>query len=176
MFRSIAIALVLVCLVTSSVRATATGDGVRRVRVIPRDMLITLAQSRDASPTLAALLTELETSNVIVHIVATPPGGKALPGSMHWVTLAGGFRFLRIFIDAQLHPRLRAAMLAHELQHAVEVARAPEVVDAQTFAALYRQIGAATGHDGCAQCYDTPAARRTAQIVWEELRRVRFTN
>jgi hypothetical protein len=143
--------------------------------VIPQDILITLAQSREASPTFAALLTELESSDVIVHVVASPPGGKGFLGSMHWVTMAGGFRFLRIFIDAQLHPRLRAAMLAHELQHAVEVARAPEVVDARTFAALYRQIGAAA-EQGCAECYDTPAARRTAQIVWDELQRVRFTN
>jgi hypothetical protein len=173
MHRSPAIAVVLVCAAASIAQAVSLGHEFPHVRVLHPEILVILEPSRAASPTLDALIAELEASDVIVHVVPAPRTDSGRLASMQWVTAAGGFRFLRIFINRHLDPRRSAAMLAHELQHAVEVVRAAAVVDAATFAALYRQIGEAHDHS-CAYCYDTLDAQRTGQIVWEELRGVRF--
>jgi hypothetical protein len=58
------------------------------------------------------------------------------------------------------------AVIAHELQHAVEVAGDPGVVDDAGLVALYRRIGhnSAGGHS-----YDTDAARTAGHTVRDEL-------
>jgi hypothetical protein len=49
----------------------------------------------------------------------------------------------RVLITVRIGPRdiNASAVLAHELQHAVEIADAPEVRGDQTLAELYRRIG-----------------------------------
>ena len=125
-----------------------------------------LATGYALSSTVRGLVHELEDSDVIVHIVAaTSRSGP--PGSLQFITRGGGFRFLRITVDATLSPRRRMALLAHELQHAVEVARASNVTDADSLASLYRRIGwSVTGH---ASHYETAAAQRTGARVFAEV-------
>ena len=87
------------------------------------------------------------------------------------MTTSPGARFLRITIDERQPPLALAALLGHELQHAVEVARAPWVTDRVSFAALYREIGDALGrYRGVAE-YDTLAARRAGEAVLAEMGR-----
>ena len=61
-------------------------------------------------------------------------------------------------------------MLGHELQHAVEIAEAVDVIDAASMATLYRRIGEPTRSVVAAQCYDTAAARDVGTVVLTELR------
>ena len=58
-----------------------------------------------------------------------------------------------------------AALLGHELQHAVEVAEAPGIHSAGDLRALYREIGVRTGADS----YDSIAARQAGFTVRDEL-------
>lgn len=92
-------------------------------------------------------------------------------GATRFVTRAGGQRYLRITLDVLVWGDAAIALLAHELQHAWEIAQAPWVIDQATLGQLYRRIG----HAGCVgtTClrYDTAAARDASRTVSLELGR-----
>src|SRR5215213_8599334 len=80
------------------------------------------AQALKRSEIVRSLVATLEASNVIVHIQTSrdlPPG---IGGMTQFVTSRGGYRYVRITISNDLWGRTRIAILAHELQHACEVA------------------------------------------------------
>jgi hypothetical protein len=54
---------------------------------------------------------------------------------------------------------------AHELQHAIEVAQAPEVTDARSLAQLYRRIG----WEGQAGRFESNRARAIGNLVRNQL-------
>jgi hypothetical protein len=74
-------------------------------------------------------------------------------------------------VDETLPPAPRAALLGHELMHAVEVARSPWVTDQASFASLYRQIGSRLDSSGGLTEYETVAAQRAGAAVLAEIRR-----
>lgn len=145
------------------------------VRVLSPRLAETLRDAARESPTLRVLLQELEHTDVIVHVTGLPPSAwpglarRRLAGAMRFVTATRTRRFLRITVDESLPRDTRAAMLAHELWHALEVAHAPHVVDGDSFAAHYRHIGHSTF--GNRSCYDTKAAVAAGVKVLAELRR-----
>lgn len=111
-------------------------------------------------------MTELAASDLIVHIVTTatlPPG---VSGTTRLVTHLGGARYLRVELASSLTLKMRVAILAHELQHACELARSgartPNAVRA-----LYQTIGRMA--DGRAERFETGDAERVGRLVWVEL-------
>lgn len=117
------------------------------------------------------MIDRLERSDLLIHVVVMRPDrARAFTGTTHFVTRAGGRRFLRVTIDERLPADRRAAALAHELQHAAEVADAAFAIDGETFAALYRDIGYESGSDPHANCFETPEAIRVGARVLEEFR------
>lgn len=148
----------------------APGGGVRA-----RDALSTLLleEGRDRSPTFAALASVLDGATVLVEVeVASSASGPS--GRLTFQGLEGGLRRLRVRVDPGTtsygHALSRQieliAILGHELQHAVEVAGSPAVVDAAGFARLYRTIGTSLGDNA----FDTAAARSAGEAVLHELR------
>jgi hypothetical protein len=81
-----------------------------------------------------------------------------------------GTRNLVVHIDPRQPIRTAAAMLAHELYHATEIGRAPEVVESETLRALYQRIGEQScqglSHHGC---WETRAARTFQALVMRQL-------
>ncbi len=84
----------------------------------------------------------------------------------HRVTMAGGFRIIRIGIDARGRDAT-IAVLAHELRHALEVLDQPAAVDASAVNALYERIGVRVA----AGLYETDAAQTAERRVVRELGR-----
>jgi hypothetical protein len=75
------------------------------------------------SATVHHLVQALEASDVIVHVTTArqmPPG---IGGMTRFVTSRGGYRYVRITIAGDLPWQARVALLAHELQHASEIAQ-----------------------------------------------------
>ena len=138
------------------------------VRPLHPQLQQVLQHSYERSLTVRGLVDELERSNVIVHIVPRI-GAHGPPGALRFVTSSDTVRILRITLDERLTPdALLAAFLGHELQHAVEVARARWVTDLPAFEALYREIADTRLETAGGTEYDTAAARRAGAAVLAE--------
>jgi len=68
-------------------------------------------------------------------------------------------------------PDERIAVLAHELQHVVEVAGAPDVVDPDSMRRFFRRIGYLVNSTG--NRYETRAAQQIEHRVRQEITRSR---
>ena len=81
---------------------------------------------------------------------------------LRFVSRAAGLRYLLVQVARwDVSPTDRVAWLAHELQHAVEIARAPDVQDNASVARLYRQIGWQSGRGR----FETSEARWVGRLA-----------
>ena len=160
--------MIVVALAANSLNAEGRH---RVVRVLHEGLAQTLDDVYAASPSARTLIDRLERSDLLIHVVGMGMDSRrTFTGTMHFVVRAGGRRLLRITIDQRLAVDRRAAALAHELQHAAEIADAAFVIDHASFAALYREIGHESGDDPNANCFETVAAIRVGTRVLEEFR------
>src|SRR5262245_59381254 len=104
----------------------------------------TFAAATAKSATVRSLVATLEQSDVIVHIESSKSLPYGIGGFTRFVASAGGYRYVRITISAELPPRQRSAILAHELQHACEVA-ASRAADTDSLRELFAHSGHRTG-------------------------------
>ena len=131
---------------------------VNRVRPTGPVARMLLEDGPAQSPTVARLLEAVGRSDLIVYVAT---GFLHVPGRLDLACARPGVRFLRITINVpEAEPYLIAA-LAHELQHAVEIAGAPEVLDAATLARHYREHGQCITGDA----YCTKAAQQVTTTV-----------
>jgi len=124
----------------------------------------TYATAVEGSAVVRALVERLEASNVIVHIEATRTLPLGIGGTTRFVTSRGGYRYLRITIGTDLAPKLRSAILGHELKHACEVADSA-ANDVESMRELFENEGHRAG-----QYFETRAAIQTEMRVRMELR------
>jgi hypothetical protein len=66
-------------------------------------------------------------------------------------------------------PNRVIAVLAHELQHAVEVAQAPEARDGESLEQMFSRLAIPSGC-GSTNCYETQASKDVEYAVRDELR------
>lgn len=123
---------------------------------------------RDSS-TLRRLVQRVHASDVVVYLSYEPFRRAGAAAQVTFLSAVGGWRYVRIGINPRYRGCQRLGLLAHELQHVVEIAEAPEVVSSASMAELYRAIGfrAASGY-GWEQ-FDSDAAIQTGQQVQEEV-------
>jgi hypothetical protein len=124
------------------------------------------------SGTFRHLVAELDASDVIVYIESKQTRTSLGGYLVHGVTIGGGYRYLRVKVDLPGPDNRVIAVLAHELQHAVEVVRAPEAVDAPSLEKMFSRRAIGFGCDGSA-CYETQAARDVEHAVVQELTQAR---
>jgi hypothetical protein len=117
------------------------------------------------SATLKSLIDELVTSDIIVHVVMVDRISGA-NGHLYFVTTTPTARYLRIEVTRVGGRADMIALLAHELQHAVEVAHSPSVRDANSLATFYLRVGENLRDP---RHYDSIAARVTEDIVRREV-------
>ena len=137
----------------------------RHIRSSDQSVRKLLRQGYRKSSTFASLVTRLQRSDVIVYIEDVPRLPGALEGRMMMLPRVNGYRYVRIQIALRGSPEDSIGTLAHELQHAVEVANATDVIDIEGLARLYQRIGIRSGPD----VYDTNAAQQTGRTVRREL-------
>ena len=154
--------IVLMCVSTA-----LSAEPQSRVRASDARTAAILVDGLGRSETLRVLVDEIERSDVIVYLEIQWNLRRRLAGSL---TLAGATpsaRYLRISLNPELAGDAMVATLAHELQHAVEIAREPSIVSDATLARYYASHGLSmSGHwNG----WDTVAARQTGDEVRREL-------
>jgi hypothetical protein len=127
-----------------------------------------VAEAVQRSSILTALLRKLEQTDLVVYVTDVMP--TRMPGPASYLTFLSRdatARYLLIRIDhwRVSSPRERIALLGHELQHALEVAAAPEVTDPGGLARLYRRIG----WEGQRDQFETEAAQTMGNRVRREV-------
>lgn len=144
-----------------------------RVRGANESAKVLLATAVERSPTVRRLVAALEESDLILLISVDPPApGQTLfrhHGSVRLLGSAGGQRYAAIWIDSMWYLntgwRCHVPLLAHELQHALELAGAPRVIDQAGMVALFTRIGSQVGP----RHFETKAAIAVESRVREEL-------
>jgi hypothetical protein len=72
------------------------------------------------SPTLRALVDKVEAAPILVFIEGDIRMPSYVGARLNFVTSVNGLRYVRVDIDCTLSPRRQIALLAHELQHALD--------------------------------------------------------
>src|SRR5690349_621209 len=103
-------------------------DGPPHVRAESREMRELIAETTLRSPTFRTLVDEIDGSDVIVYVRPRLLASPSLEGRIGIVGSRAGTRFLAIELAVPRTRNEHMATLAHELQHAIEIARAPWVV------------------------------------------------
>lgn len=155
--------LLVMCTLAGSATVAAQESSVRPV---DRLALAAYEFGQRRSDHFRDLVAELDRSDVIVHVVTTielPPG---IAGTTRFVALIEGSRYVRVHLAPLLTMKLRVSMLAHELQHACELARS-SAASQDGVRALFSAIGRLPGRDD--DVFETADAEQSGRTVWEEL-------
>lgn len=128
-------------------------------------LLSLIGEAREHSPTFLELAETLEASNVIVYFEATPHMEARYRGRVHFMGASAGYRYLRIQVRTAMNRYDIIASIAHEMQHAREIAAHPEVVCEDSLAQLYRRIG--DERDWC--MFETDEAQQAGRAVRTEI-------
>src|SRR5437870_476100 len=146
--------------------ARSHADDMKRIRTDSTYLQTVVADAADRSPTLRAIVQQINASNVIVHVTCEHLNSSMLQGRTMWVSSVAGVRYLRVQVECMLTRPELVAILGHELQHVAEIAAAADVVDRRSFARLFNTIGFSTCH--FPEPYETPGALRAGDRVRQE--------
>jgi hypothetical protein len=165
--RSALFALWASCALAPPAASQPAAPAAPHVRSISPRLAVSVSTLRDHSPTFAALLTKLDASDVIVHLVdGLEPCASGSKACLTFVESSGGYRYLRVMITKRESEADVRRHLAHELQHAVEIAQAPQIRDAAGLRAFCLSSG--FGWRSADHC-ETRAAQTVAYRVEQEL-------
>ena len=81
----------------------------------------TFARGREKSAAVRELVATLQGSNVIVHIVSARSMPASVGGKTQFVANRGGYRYVRITVNAELPLRSRTRILEEQLRDAWEL-------------------------------------------------------
>lgn len=152
-----------------------------RVRVFGPALRSAFDQGMSQSETFVGLVTRLQHSDVIVFLAEDTCPGSRIVGCVVSVHQQGGSRYIRInfvflrraeFRALRLSQRRLVAQIGHELQHALEIADEPSIVDARSLERAYTRIGT----DHYSARYETDAAIQAGEDVLKELDRHQTAN
>ena len=150
----VAIAIALADLTTGALRIHN-----ERIRDVVRVMLA-------KSDTFRSMVDRLERSNVFVYLEVGQCPNSLVMSCAHLLGSAGGYRYVRVAISLKHEWPVMACQIAHEVQHALEIAAAPDVIDERSLAVLYRRIGHVSGINS----FETLDAQAMQRRVCRELR------
>jgi hypothetical protein len=156
--------LALLTMVPARVDA-GLGEPDGRVRTVDKMSRRVLDEGLARSATLRRLVAELERTDLIVY-VRTAAFYSIERASTVLTAVTDEARYLRVSLHSKHSREALIALLAHELQHALELAAATEVRTERTFVEFYRRIG----FDSQArEKFETRAATETTTAVRREL-------
>jgi hypothetical protein len=142
-----------------------------RVRAPETFMIELVREGYERSPAFRELVDTLQRSNVIVVVAPGLCAGGRIRSCVVAVAGSARDRQIRIKIDTHAsHDRL-IATIAHELQHAVEIAERADVTDGETALRLYREIGLGRCREGLSEECETARALATETKVLDEISR-----
>jgi len=118
------------------------------------------------SDTFRRLVDTLNASDVVVYVEPKLTREQLGGYLAHNIVFAGGQRYVHIAVETQGAQRRLVAVLAHELQHAVEVAQDPLARDPESVQQTFNRLAIPFGCGGT--CSETRAAIEVESIVAQE--------
>jgi hypothetical protein len=161
---------VLLASLIVSLAAGPAPAGPPHLRPLTDSAKIIIGRGLAQSPEFRALVERLNRSDVVVYVSEDYFQSKALAGQLSFMTKAGGYRYVRVRLQWRSYDIQQIATLAHELQHALEIADRPGIVDheslARAFADFGHQRSMSSGVNGS---FETTAAMEAGDRVWREV-------
>lgn len=150
-----------------AVHAESTPDR-PSLRLADAPMRQLVQAGREQSPSFRALVDRLEATDVVVYVQCARLRSH-LGGELAFVSVAAGIRYVIVRIAPHLTTDRTIAILGHELQHALEIAERPEIVDSRTLALAYAKFGITRRAAHARVDFDTEAAIGTGNAIWREV-------
>lgn len=143
----------------------------QRVRTGSPYLRLVIASGVERSPTFRTIVDRLEQSDLIVEVQCGRFVDSRLAGRTVLLAAPPAVRYVLVEIGCPVTSVPALGMLAHELAHAVEIATARWVVDGETLAQLYTQLGFPTYGPTSATfgSYETADALDAGERVHHEL-------
>lgn len=144
----------------------------RNIRITDAWIRELFAAGLAGSPTFRSLVERIEESDVVVYVQSAPYGAPGFAGRLTFLSVVGDTRYVLIRLSPLRSAVQQVAMMGHELQHAVEIAEQPAIVDSESLYREYLRIGYLNGSIGFGVAVDTKAAMEVGGRVSDELRDV----
>ena len=155
-----------------AVGAEARGPGFAgpHVRALDPAAAALMAEGQQKSATVRELVKKLDSSDVVVYVRMAPPSAGAPKAALTFVSTSKAARFVMASIGSDLPADRQVEMLAHELQHAVDVARFAWVtgnLQFQNYMSLtgWRDATTAVGYETATACRAERQARKEIRAV-----------
>jgi hypothetical protein len=152
----LAFAILLVTAFSSPVAAAAEGGS--RIRSDSALLTNVFTSAHQRSSTFRSLVEHIERSDVIVHLTCSRFTSDTLAGQTLLGAVVPGVRYVRVQVSCRLSEPALVMIVAHELQHVVEIALTPSVVDGKSFARLFSAIGFSTCWSPGSERFETKSA------------------
>jgi len=124
-----------------------------------------IAEAQVRSATFKRLIESIEATDGIVYVEEGDCRHSVRACLLPLVTAAGGFRFLRVIVDARLEDWQVMSDIGHELQHALEVLSDTQArTDSSLF---YLMLQGTSGNS--ADIRETGDAVKTGELVRKEV-------
>ena len=138
---TLALAFIALAGLVAPGRASASLTAPRLRPQSPR-ILNWLGYGLERSASMRVLVDRIEHSDVVVYLQLERTLSPGVAACVTWIASAPGVGYVRVSVRPDLRRADAVAMLAHELQHVVEVIDHPAVQSGDGLADLYRRIGA----------------------------------
>lgn len=169
-----ALLLLMLTAAASAAPSDVPNADIPRIRTADVRLRSLITEGSATSPTFRALVDRLQQSDVVVYVQCDPQwSSRQGGGRLTFVSSAGGFRYVVVRMGWLPSRAQQIAMLAHELQHAAEIAGTPAIVDAASLAREYRRMAGAreVSRPGPSIAFDTDAANAAGETVLLEINR-----
>jgi hypothetical protein len=161
--------VLVVLILTLFLPYTASADTLPRIRILDGPLKALFDHGVTQSPTLSALVEKVEASSILVFVEGDMRMPERLGARLTFVTSINGVRYVRVDINCMLAQRRQVALLAHELQHALEIAERPDIVDVEAMESMYEDIGFQSFENGRHRGFETDEALEVQEMVDREL-------
>jgi hypothetical protein len=161
--------VLILLLITLAASHRSYAQGAPHIRFLDPVLKELFDHGMHQSPTLRALVEKVEAAPILVFIEGDIRMPSFVGARLNFVTSVNGLRYVRVDIDCTLSPRRQIALLAHELQHALEIGERTDILDADGMESLYEEIGFQSNDNGAHKSYETEAAKAIQRAVDDEL-------
>ena len=145
------------------------GQSAPRIRVLDPGLKELFDHGIGQSPTFRALVEKVDATPILVFVAADIRMPARIGARLSFVTSVNGLRYVRVHVDCTLSARRQIALLAHELQHALEIGERTDILDVEAMESLYEDIGFESLDTGSHKSFETEAALTVQRTVDDEM-------